>query len=135
MTVDHRRFARIPFNAAVRLTLSESTPEPIPGTLQDVSLKGAMICLDHPDTKTTISVGQQTELVIQPEQTDLQMLMTAEVAYCLPERGIYGLNFISLDIESAGHLRRLVEVNLGNDSSLQRELHNLIEAVEAERSD
>ncbi|EAR10770.1 PilZ domain-containing protein [Reinekea blandensis] len=132
MSIENRRFARIPFDADIRLTLNDSPGNTLHGTLQDISLKGAMIALNSDQQDDYLAADTSAELIIQPEQSTLLLTMTVQVAYCLPEKRIYGLNFVSLDIDTAAHLRRLVEMNLGSDASLQRELQNLIEAMEDE---
>lgn len=133
MDNDQRRFQRIPFDAHIQLTLSSDQSLTVTGSLQDISLKGALIELE--ETAHPLSKGAQGELKIQTEQGEVEMTMNVEVAYVLESKRLYGFNLISVDIESAGHLRRLVEVNLGNDSILQRELANLIDAMESEHDD
>jgi hypothetical protein len=130
MDMEKRRFKRIPFDAKVNLEVTNRTLEPITGLLEDISLKGALITVDQ--SLKTLNVGDEGKLTISPEQGDIEISLTVDVAYSVPTRHAYGLNLISLDVESAGHLRRLVEVNLGNEESLQRELTNLIEAMEKE---
>jgi len=130
MDDNKRRFQRIPFDAQITLSLESSPEKPITGILQDISLKGALIAVS--ESFKAIEVGKRGELVVRPDQGDIELKLTVDVAYALDERHAYGLNVISFDIESAAHLRRLVEVNLGNEESLQRELSNLINAMEAE---
>jgi hypothetical protein len=40
--------------------------------------------------------------------------------------GDIGLECLQLDIDSAGHLRRLIELNLAEESLLQRQLAQLV---------
>jgi hypothetical protein len=130
MDMDKRRFERIPFDAKVNLEVTNRTLEPITGVLEDISLKGALIKVAP--SQPTLNVGDEGSLTIRPDQGDIELNLTVDVAYTIPARHSYGVNLISLDVESAAHLRRLVEVNLGNEESLQRELTNLIEAMEKE---
>lgn len=131
MDTDKRRFQRIPFNAHISLEMNQAASV-ISGTLQDISLKGALIVTEA--DMPIPAQGDTGELRIQPEQGDLQLTLKVEVAYRLPERHAYGLNLLSMDVESAAHLRRLIEVNLGDEASLQRELANLIEAMEQQHA-
>lgn len=133
MNVDNRRFARIPFDAAIHLSMHNFSNENYRGTLRDISLKGAMVALDIPSGQPLPLADQQYELSIQPYQSDLRINMTVDIAYCLTNEAVFGLNIRSFDIESAGHLRRLIEMNLGDDAILQRELQSLIEAMEDEQ--
>lgn len=131
MAINKRRFQRIPFDAQIRLKLTNGSEESIiTGILNDISLKGALIAVS-PSTPA-FKVGQIGELTIIPDQGEIQMTFTVEVAYQLTGNHLFGLNLLSFDVESASHLRRLVEVNLGDESSLKRELGNLVEAMEQE---
>jgi hypothetical protein len=130
METEKRRFQRIPFDAKVRLTLTDADREPIIGVLQDISLKGALIAIS--ESYPPLNVGDSGELAIVPDQGDFEITLTVDIAYVLSSKHHYGLNIMSFDVESAGHLRRLVEVNLGDEQSLQRELSNLVDAMEEE---
>ncbi len=133
MVNNKRRFQRIPFDAQVRLKLTnKSTESIITGLLNDISLKGALIAVA--DSMPALNVGQTGELTIIPDQGDIQMVLTVEVAYQLTDSLLYGFNVLSFDVDSASHLRRLIEVNLGDESSLKRELGNLVEAMEQEHN-
>lgn len=129
MDTNKRRFQRIPFDAHISLTIDEQDTT-ITGSLHDISLKGALI--EVADDFPALAENAQGELTISPDQGDIELKLTVQVAYRLAQRHAYGLNVLSLDVDSAAHLKRLVEVNLGNEESLQRELSNLIEAMEQE---
>ncbi|ATX77834.1 PilZ domain-containing protein [Reinekea forsetii] len=132
MEPNKRRFQRIPFDAQIRMTLTDKNREPITGLLQDISLKGALITVSK--ASTVLTIGQRGALKIRPEQSDIEFNFTVEVAYALSDKPTYGLNLVGLDLESASYLRRLIEVNLGNDDGLQREFSHLIEAMVAEHT-
>ena len=133
MNTNKRRFQRIPFDAQVRLRLTGAASEPIIGALRDISLKGALIAVS--ESYPPLSVGDVGELTITPDQGDIEISLHVDIAYVLSNKHHYGLNIISFDVESAAHLRRLIEVNLGDESSLQRELSNLVDAMEAEHNE
>jgi len=125
-----RRFQRIPFDAEVFLSLNDQPDCIIKGTLQDICLKGALFTLN--DSFKLPAVGQQGKLTIKPNQAEFELHFTVELAYVLSAIGAVGANILKLDLDSAAHLRRLIEVNLGSDESLQRELTNLVQAIEQE---
>ncbi|MEP4548405.1 MAG: PilZ domain-containing protein [Saccharospirillum sp.] len=131
MSDNHRRFQRIEFNARIELRLGDpAQPDLYPGILRDISLKGALVVLG--DTGHIPGVNGTGQLVVQLDQSDVVLTMEVEVSYYHAERHACGLNILSMDVDTASHLRRLVEVNLGDDAALQRELSNLIEVMEAE---
>ena len=130
MNTNKRRFQRIPFDAQVRLRLTGAASEPIIGALRDISLKGALVVLG--DTGRIPEASSKGQLIVQLDQSDIVLTMDVEVAYYHAERHACGLNILTMDVDTASHLRRLVEVNLGDDAALQRELSNLIEVMEAE---
>lgn len=132
MDNNKRRFQRIPFDAQIQLDVTNRDEKAIIGRLEDISLKGALISVDQ--NQAALAVGDTATLAIEPEGADFALNLTVEVAYALSAKMAYGLNLLSLDVQSAEHLRRLVELNLGDESSLQRELSNLIEAMEAEHT-
>lgn len=127
MTKEQRRFQRIAFDARVALEFGD---QHFLGVLRDISLKGALIMLN--EAASQISTGQVGQLRIRLDQGDVEMQMEVSVAYMHPQRQACGVNILSMDVDTASHLRRLVEVNLGDADALQRELSNLIEAMEAE---
>lgn len=127
MTKDQRRFQRIAFDARVALEFGD---QHYLGVLRDISLKGALIMLN--ETAPQIATGQVGQLRVRLDQGDVEMQMEVSVAYVHPQRQACGVNILSMDVDTASHLRRLVEVNLGDAEALQRELSNLIEAMDAE---
>lgn len=124
MTMNNRRFERIAFEADISLTLNHQV-EPQTGQLVDISLNGALIHI--PTGYEGVSVSDSGQALIIPEGTSLSLMATVEVAYLLSAKQLIGVNFLELDIDTASHIKRLVEMNLGA-SALQRELTSLIEA-------
>ena len=127
MTKEQRRFQRISFDARVSLDFGDVQ---YPGVLRDISLKGALVMLN--EGAGHIETGQTGELKVRLDQGDVEMQMEISVAYVHPQRQACGVNILSMDVDTASHLRRLVEVNLGDAEALQRELSKLIEAMEEE---
>ncbi|MDD2884758.1 MAG: PilZ domain-containing protein [Dechloromonas sp.] len=119
MTESNRRqFSRVIFQAEGRLVTLE-------GELQvavlDLSLKGALI---RPPADFFIRVGSHVELdlFLGPER-DLSIQMSATVVHHQGE--YFGLAVREMDLDSMTHLRRLVELNLGDESLLERDLGHL----------
>lgn len=127
MNEEHRRFQRIEFDARVQLELDDQS---IPGILRDISLKGALIVVG--DTGAKIEEGQTGNLTVRLEQGEVEMHMDVQVSYYHEGRHACGLNILSMDVETASHLKRLVELNLGDDAALEREIDALIDVMEDE---
>ena len=118
MTDERRHHSRIAFHAPARLALDDGS---IDAFVLDISLKGALIEL--PANK---SIGQDatgTLHVILTEMDD-QISMSIRVAHNKDRHA--GLLCLAIDIDSVTHLRRLVELNLGDPELLERELSALI---------
>lgn len=130
MSTDKRRFQRIAFEKPVQLNSADDPDECYLGTLKDISLKGALVQLEYDDH--AIKVGDLLMLSVGPFQGDFDIKLTVDVAYIREDKMALGLNITSLEVESASHLRRLIEVNLGDEKLVQRELSNLIQAMEEE---
>ena len=88
--------------------------------LLDLSLNGALV--SHPLGLNPTS-GQHVELVFTLAGSDIDIKMKAEVAHV--EADSIGLHCTELDIDSATHLKRLIELNVGDDKLLHRELAQL----------
>lgn len=116
-TDEHRRFSRIPFDARAFLKHAGTRQET---QLLDISLKGALVALP-PGWKGAMGDGLDLELEI--ENGALVILMDTEVAHIEKDR--LGLACKHIDLDSMTHLRRLVELNLGDTEQLNRELHSL----------
>ena len=87
----------------------------------DVSLKGALV-------EVPISFGarggERCTLVIRLDAGDAVIRMDGEIAH--REGTLAGVRCTAIDLESISHLRRLVELNLGDEEALHRELSNLV---------
>jgi len=116
VTTERRRFTRIPYQATARLELGGERWDV---RLLDISLNGALVSrpetLDpRPGTPCRIEVPLEAGKLIR---------MQARVAHVEGTR--IGLERVHIDIDSITHLRRLVELNLGDPALIERELHEL----------
>ena len=113
---ERRRFWRANFHAGAKLLtdLAEYKVQ-----IEDLSLKGALVTLPQ-----AAEVGTQ-------ENCRLQLTLADDVSITLWGRiahvdGVQvGIRCESMDLDSVTHLRRLVELNTGDTSLLERELHLL----------
>jgi hypothetical protein len=116
---DERRLhTRIAFHTPAQLLIGEQTTAVV---VLDLSLKGALIRLP---SGSTPAVGADCQLRVELDATDGKISMDARLTHV--EEGRAGLVCRLIDIESVTHLRRLVELNLGDPALLERELSALI---------
>lgn len=87
----------------------------------DISLKGVLLQL--PDGAAP-QAGVPCLVRLPLATGDVLIAMGGELAHV--ERGHAGVLCRSIDLESITHLRRLIEVNLGDPAASERELKALI---------
>ena len=114
---NRRHFSRILFKTRARLL----TPaDSLSVNLIDLSFKGALVRLGtpiHPE------IGSQCTLELS--LNDSGDIIRMEMNIIHQENGCLGLSCREIDLDSMIHLRRLVELNLGDESLLNRELSAL----------
>ncbi len=114
---EQRKFSRLQFSADA--TLEIEGPE-APAPLIDISVKGAMV---EKPAEWEVMLGQRGRLRIHLDDSEVNMEMKVEVARVTEDR--LGLRCVSIDVDSLTHLRRLLELNLGDPALVERELSDL----------
>lgn len=116
--IEKRNFTRIAFDASARLLKGD---EDCPTKLIDISLKGALV--EQP-ADLTVAKGDQVILYLLLSDEETEIRMQGKVAH----RGADHLGIVCehIDVDSASHLRRIVELNTGNEHLLEREIEALI---------
>jgi PilZ domain len=117
MTTNRRQFSRVSFDAPAQLNVAHGKHM---AKVLDLSFKGALVNLTEP---ARWPVGTPCELTLRLAQLDVSIGMLAEVAHS--EDTLLGLQCRSIDLDSITHLRKLIELNLGDPASLDRELQAL----------
>lgn len=112
--MSNRHFRRIPFEAEVTLKSENGIST---GQLLDVSLKGALIGTDTP---TPFKRGEKCSLCIALPGTPISLDFQAELVHS--EELSYGFKFISENLETLTHLRKLIELNTGDAEATRSEL-------------
>ena len=121
-SADRRQYSRIGFRAPAQLVFADRT---IGASIIDLSLKGAMIRLPMNETIESLASGTlcvQLGKVGDEEGSEIRM----EVRVAHVSAGDAGLLCLAIDLDSVTHLRRLVELNLGDPELLERELSALV---------
>jgi hypothetical protein len=118
INTERRQFSRVAFAAGAELVTTE---DHLHVQVLDLSLKGALLRL--PDGAALVS-GAPCMLKVRLSDQDSSIAMVGELAHV--EGDVAGVLCRSIDIESITHLRRLIEINLGDASLLERDLKALI---------
>jgi PilZ domain-containing protein len=119
---ERRRFSRIVFHRPAEL---EAAGAHATCEVLDISLKGALV---EVPVMFGGKAGQPCSLSVRLDAGDTVIRMQGEIAHRAGNQ--IGVRCSQIDLESIAHLRRLVELNLGDDEVLHRELFALV----AERS-
>lgn len=115
---EKRKFSRILFETKAHIHTPDGQWQ---ARIHDLCLNGAMI--EQPQG-LTLEQGTEVELVFTLPSSDVELRMTAEVMY--QRQGFIGLQCAFIDVDSITHLRRLLELNIGDSSLLNRELKQFI---------
>ncbi|RZJ13809.1 MAG: PilZ domain-containing protein [Rubrivivax sp.] len=121
MSTERRQFARVAFATGAELITTQAR---LHCQVIDISLKGVLLELPAGDSAP---VGMPCLVKLPLGHDDIAIAMAGELAHV--EAGHAGVLCRSIDIESITHLRRLIEVNLGDPAASERELRALIAAA------
>lgn len=119
MNTDRRQFARIDFSTQGFLVYPEAE---YAVEIIDLSLKGALIRYNAANTQLP---DERCVLRVPLGEDDDCIYMEVIIAHQYSDS--VGLRCIEIDLDSITHLRRLVELNLGDETLLNRELEALIQ--------
>ena len=115
---EKRHFSRIAFDSPVRLIKEDRSWE---SSLIDISLKGVLI---QRPINWDESNDKDYKLEINLNADDVEIDMSVKLAHCEAEQ--IGFHCEEIDMDSAGQLKRLVELNLGDEALLEREINNML---------
>lgn len=115
---ERRHYARIAFHAPAQLVFAAGKLDVV---VLDISIKGALIRLPE---NAALPDGALCQLHVELDAVGEQISMEARVTHL--KDGNAGLLCQIIDLDSITHLRRLVELNLGDPQLLERELSALV---------
>ncbi|MCB4359907.1 PilZ domain-containing protein [Quatrionicoccus australiensis] len=114
MTSNRRQFSRIRFQTEASLFLPSGE---MAVEVLDLSLKGALV---RPHAAVFTKIGSRCTLEVQLDDAGPIIRMECTVVHSQAE--LLGLSCREIDLDSITHLRRLVALNLGDETLLDREL-------------
>jgi hypothetical protein len=116
-SAERRRFHRILFDAPTRI---ETATQTLQTHLLDISLKGALAISPE---QWQPQAGEPVTLRVALDEGGTEIIMKALCAHIEDNR--VGFLCDEIDMESITLLRRLVELNIGDETLLQRDLASL----------
>lgn len=114
---EKRRFTRIVFTTPASLEVSGDM---FPSKLIDLSLKGALI---EVATTAGLEVGAGCNLSFALGDANINIEFDGEITHI--EDTTIGIVCKKMELDSASHLKRLIELNVGSEDLLHRNLENL----------
>lgn len=124
MTAERRRFSRILYRAPALLKQGELR---VAATVQDLSLHGILLsAIDD----VTLDTSKPVDIEFPIPESDIVIQLAANIVGI--HKDIIRTSILHIDIDSIGHLKRLVELNVGDDSLLHRELEHLTDLGDEE---
>jgi len=112
-----RRFSRVDFNTS---TLISNDNHHWQSELVDISLKGALVNLPE---GWAGKIGDEYKVTVILKEDEVAINMSATVAHIQDNH--IGFRCEHIDFSSITHLRRLMELNLGDAELVNRELSML----------
>ncbi len=125
MSEERRHFQRILFDAPARLSCGTRS---CGVQVVDISLHGALVRLPEQEG---VELAPGTELVLDIAlDADNHIRMAGHVSHVERDDGHAGIVCDRIDLDSIARLRRLVELNLGDATLLEREIEALAHSGE-----
>ncbi|MBD3608942.1 MAG: PilZ domain-containing protein [Gammaproteobacteria bacterium] len=113
---NRRHFTRVPFDADITLSHEGGS---WPAHMLDISLHGLLV---ETPNKWDASSGDKVNIELVLER-DVIINLDGHIAH--EDEQYIGISIDIMELESASHLKRLLELNLG-EPAMERELHELI---------
>jgi len=123
---ERRRFSRVTFSGDCSLSEDVSgTIETSQTILVDISLNGALVYRPetwHDEPGALVNLN----LILTGSSITLEI----QGMVCHQEDNLLGIKFLTLSLDSITHLKRLIQLNLADESLLHREMSQLINISE-----
>ena len=116
---DKRRFHRIHFTVDADLKIGNDSWDV---RVLDLSLNGALISFTE-DCPLIKNLNCTLTFPLQDDESIIKM--NVSVKHLMRDHA--GLCIHHIDVDSLSHLKRIIELNTGDPSILERELHDLVE--------
>jgi c-di-GMP-binding flagellar brake protein YcgR len=115
--IERRRFSRIIYRAPALMTQGSVR---VATTIQDLSLHGILLLAED---ASELDLQQPVTIDFPLPESEVTIGMVAQIISI--QGDVIRVKILNINIESIIHLRRLVELNVGDDELLHRELSML----------
>ncbi|MCP4296292.1 MAG: PilZ domain-containing protein [Proteobacteria bacterium] len=115
MSDNRRQFSRVDFNARIMLRKGDHD---VNAALIDIALKGALVEIDD---EFPLNMDEICNFELHLNGTEIVLSIQAQLVY-LSEDQKLGFKFIEMELDTLTHLRRLIELNIGDPKLVQKEL-------------
>lgn len=119
---ERRHFSRIVYRTPGILVQGEQT---INASIRDLSLHGLLI---KSDQASELNLDKQIDVEFALLGSDITIQLSGNIVEI--NNNMIRLSIDHIDIESIGYLKRLVELNVGDDELLYRDIEHLSELGE-----
>jgi hypothetical protein len=116
--IEKRNFQRIPFATKAEINCNSNKYH---GELLNISLQGALVLGKE---EISLKTGARCELLIHLPDSDITLQFESDIIYS--QKNKFGFKFIREDIQTARHLRRLLELNIGSSEKIDQEIDTWI---------
>ncbi|MFN3714764.1 MAG: PilZ domain-containing protein [Alcanivoracaceae bacterium] len=107
---EKRRFSRVPFEGTARLHAGDRL---MPVELLDISVRGAQVRLP---SGQQVQSEDECRLTLILDDSPIHLTLESQVRHVSGDQA--GLVFVLIDVTDMQHLRRIVELNLGDESPM-----------------
>jgi c-di-GMP-binding flagellar brake protein YcgR len=119
---ERRKFSRINFTEQCSLSETTSGKTVTWDTdILDISLNGALI-----RSPENYNKSENIPVLLSLKLTGSDIVLEIKGVICHQEESFLGVKFTSISLESISHLKRLIQLNLADESLLHREISQLI---------
>ncbi|ROV59563.1 PilZ domain-containing protein [Vibrio ponticus] len=120
--IERRRFSRIVYQAQADVMQNDTQ---VTASVKDLSLHGLL--LDCPQSQ---QLDSSKTILIKFQLTDSDITIELEGRIISEVQGITRVIIEHIDIESISHIKRIIELNVGDDQLLHREIEQLSDLAE-----
>ncbi|WP_333005230.1 PilZ domain-containing protein [Vibrio coralliilyticus] len=115
--IERRRFSRIVYQTQALLFQENKV---VKSSLCDLSLHGLLLTSDDADS---LDVNSMVDVEFSLQDSDITIELVGKIVGL--NNNVIRLSIDHIDIESIGHLKRLIELNVGDDELLHRDIEHL----------